>query len=228
MAAAALAAGVLTSNAQVYSQNIVGYVNTSLTPNAYALVAPALDVDGTGTNGTITTVCGTNVASGTIVLVFNGTTYDTLEYSPVTHGGAPEWNLNGAAAGNFSLNCGEGFWMLDPSDTNLTQVGTVLQGTLTNAYFPPAAVYGLIGSQVPLAGGITTVLGYQPTSGDIVLSYNPTSGGYNTFEYSPVTHGGAPEWNENGTAAEPQIGVAQGFWILPAAANDWVETFTNN
>lgn len=84
MAAAALAAGLLTSNAQVYSQNIVGYVSIPLTNATIQVVSPTLDFDGTGINNTVATVFGTNVAAGDVVYVFNGTGYNSLDYEPVS------------------------------------------------------------------------------------------------------------------------------------------------
>jgi hypothetical protein len=50
IAAAALAASVISSQAQVYSQNIVGYVNLSVPENGFNVLANQLDI-GDGTNG---------------------------------------------------------------------------------------------------------------------------------------------------------------------------------
>lgn len=227
IAVAALAAAVTSSHAQtVYSQNVVGYVNIGLNPGGYELASPALDADGTGTNGTISTVIGTNVVKGTTVLVFNGSGYDSLEFAPITKGGANVWEENGVATPSYPLNVGEGFWISDPTDTNLTEVGTVMSGTVTNAYFPPAATYGLLASPIPYGGDITTNLNYVANKGDTILTYNGT--GYTSFQYAPITKGGANVWEVNGVAQDPQISPGQGFWLLPAAANTWVETYTNN
>ena len=63
-AAALLAAGALTSMAQsnVFSLNVVGYYNLSLT-NGFQLVANQLDLDGTGVNNTLQSVFGTSLGS---------------------------------------------------------------------------------------------------------------------------------------------------------------------
>src|ERR1035437_8975970 len=82
MAAAALAAGIITSQAQVYSQNIVGYVNLPLTNGVFSVVSPALSNDTTGTNNTISSVFTTPVIGDT-VFAFNGVGYDTLNYTAV-------------------------------------------------------------------------------------------------------------------------------------------------
>jgi hypothetical protein len=224
-AAAALAAGILNSQAQVYSANVVGYVNIPVTPNAFKLVDPALDVDGTGTNNTILSLLSTNLATGTFVYVFNGTGYDILNYAPLTRGGSPVWSLNGTNASTYPLNPGEGFWVLDPSDTNIVEAGTVLQGSLTNKYVPPTGVFNLVASQVPLSGGVTTTLGYTPTQGDFIYLYNGS--GYDIYNYAPLTRGGSPVWSLNGVADEPQISIGQSFWLLPASATpSWNVNFT--
>src|SRR5882672_6022591 len=63
-AAGMLAAGAATCMAQgnVYSLNVVGYINVSYT-NKFQMVANQLDLDGSGTNNTVQTVFGTNVPS---------------------------------------------------------------------------------------------------------------------------------------------------------------------
>src|ERR1700744_2623354 len=69
IAAAALAAGVISSEAQVYSQNIVGYINLPLSPG-YTLIGNQLSTDLTGTNNTVASVFGTNLLVNTAVLAW--------------------------------------------------------------------------------------------------------------------------------------------------------------
>ena len=228
IAAAALAAAVTSSQAQtVYSQNIVGYANLTLSPGNYELVAPTFDLDGTGTNGTITTVVGTNVATGTSILVFNGSGYDALTWGSLGRGQPLGWTLNGAYDPTYPINVGQGFWVNDPSDTNLTVSGTVLQGAaLTNEFVLGAGNYSLLSSQVPISGGVTSVLKYQPSVGDAILLYNGS--GYDAYSYGSLGRGQPVEWTLNGASNEPNVSVGQGFWLNPSAANTWVETFTNN
>jgi hypothetical protein len=224
-AAAALAAGISTSQAQVYSANVVGYVNIPVTPNQFKLIDPALDIDGTGTNNTILSLLSTNLATGTFVYVFNGSGYDVLNYAPLTRNGTPVWQLSGTNASTYPLNPGEGFWVLDPTDTNVVETGTVLQGSLTNKYVPATGLFSLVASQVPVAGGVTTTLGYTPTQGDFVYIYNGV--GYDVYNYAPLTRNGSPVWQLGGSAVEPQISVGQSFWLNPAASTpSWNVNFT--
>jgi len=228
-AATALAAAVTSSQAQtVYSQNVVGYVNLGLTPGAYQLYTPSLDIDGTGTNGTVSNIVGTNVATGTTVLAWNGAGYDTLIYESGGRGQPVAWQLLGTGADpTYPLNVGEGFFISDPTDTNITLTGVVLSGTVTNQYVTPAGTYALLGSKIPYGGDITTNLNYIPNSGDTVLTWNGS--GYNTFIYESGGRGQPVAWQLLGTGQQdPQIAVGQGFFLSPAVANTWVETYTNN
>ena len=70
LAGAALAFSLATSQAQVYSQNVVGYVNINVTNAVLACMSPALDADGTGTNNNVTTVCGTNLPAGNPTYIY--------------------------------------------------------------------------------------------------------------------------------------------------------------
>jgi hypothetical protein len=229
LSAAALVAGIATSQAQVYSQNVVGYATLTLSPGNIQMMSPALDVDGTGTNGTIQSVLGTNCAIGTTLYVFNGTGYDILIYKAVGHPAVDEWTLGGVADTTYPLNVGEGFWILDPSDTSVTVVGDVLQGTLTNGYVASSGNISIVSDQVPLSGGLTSVLGYTPTIGDTAYLYDLASSGYDIYIYKAVGHPAVDEWTLGGVSNEPQISVGQGFWLQPAAATpSWNQTFTVN
>jgi len=235
IAAAALAAGVMSSQAQVYSQNIVGYVNINLTNGIIAAVAPALDLDGTGTNNTISTVFTTPAVNDT-VYVFNGTGYDILQYIVKTSGhgstatSVTNWYESGVLATNYPINPGRGAFYLPAATETATIVGDVLQGTsLTNQYFPAANELGLIASKVPIGGGLTSVLGYNPNINDTVYIYD--NGAYDIYQYIVKTSGhGSTEtfttnWFNSGVADEPVVNVGESFWIQPAVATNWVETF---
>jgi len=228
IAAAALAAGVMSSQAQVYSQNIVGYVNIPLTSGQLQIVAPALDLDGTGTNNTISTVFPTNgVSVGDVVFAWNGTGYNTLGYNTVGHGASAVtgWYLAGVLTNGYPINPGQAVFYQPAADETNTQVGVVLQGSITNAYLASAGGISLVSSTVPVAGGLTTTLGYNPTVGDVVFQYNGS--GYNTYGYNTVGHGASAVtgWYLAGAVAEPQISVGSGFWLQPVANTNWVQNF---
>jgi hypothetical protein len=227
--AVALAAAVTSSQAQstVYSANVVGYANLALTPGGYELVTPTFDLDGTGTNGTISTVVGTNVAVGTTVLSWTGTGYNTLIYESPKKGSPVAWQLLGTGADpTYPINAGQGFFIEDPSDTNLTVTGNVLSGNVTNAFLLGAGNYTLLGSAIPYSGDISN-LNYIPSSGDSIQQWNGS--GFNTYIYESPKKGSPVAWQLLGTGQQdPVISVGQGFFLDPATANAWVETFTNN
>jgi hypothetical protein len=216
IAAAALAAGVMSSQAQVYSQNIVGYVNINLTNGVLTSAATPLDLDGTGTNNTVTTAIGTNLPSGTVIYVFNGSGYDTLTFAPATKGGTPVWSNP-----VYPLNPGDGYFILPSATTTLTYTGDVLQGVLTNVYVPAAGSIWLVASQAPLAGGVETTLGYPANSGDVIYIYDAGTSAYNTYTFAPASKGGTPVWSPS----EPQIAVGQSFWLQTAQTTVWTNVF---
>jgi hypothetical protein len=228
-AASALAAAVTSSQAQtVYSANTVGYANLGLTPGGYELITPTFDLDGTGTNGTISTVVGTNVAVGTSVLAWTGSGYNTLIYESPKKGSPVAWQLLGFGADpTYPINAGQGFFISDPSDTNLTVTGNVLSGNVTNAYVLPSGTYALVGAQIPYGGDIGTNLNYTPNTGDSILTWG--GNGFNTYIYESPKKGSPVAWQLLGTGAQdPVISVGQGFFLDPAANTTWVETYTNN
>jgi hypothetical protein len=231
IAAAALAAGVMSSQAQVYSQNIVGYVNIPLTNGVLAAVAPTLDLDGTGTNNTVGTVFP-NPSLNDTVFVFNGSGYDALTYKaqgsghPVVY--VTNWFEGVTVSSNYPINPGEGAFYLPAANETATIVGDVLQGSnLVNQYFPAANSIALLSSQVPIAGGLTSVLGYNPSLGDNVFIYS--NGAYNAYTYKaqgsghPVVY--VTNWFSGVTAGEPYINVGESFWLQPATDTNWVENF---
>jgi len=238
IAAAALAASVISSQAQVYSQNVVGYANIPETAGQFSLEAPAFDLDGTGTNNTIGTLYP-NPAIGDQVYTYSAAGFDILQYQIKSLGrsGGTATNWYDANSGNLAsgdpVNVGEGVFYLPAVNETNTYVGQVLNGTVTNAYFPTAGNFGLVASEIPYAGGITTVLGYQPNIGDQVYLFNAISG-YDIIQYQIKSlgrsGGTATNWYDanSGAQIEPQISVGEGFFIVPAAANQWAETFTNN
>lgn len=236
MSAAALAVGIATSNAQVYSQNIVGYV--SVPASSLTMLAPALDLDGTGTNNTVSTIF-TSPKIGDTLYVFNGGTFSTVSYSVVSSGHgtaetyATNWYNGVTAAPNFSINPGQGFFYQPAASETNVMVGQVLQGTnLVNSAFPPANTLNIVGSVAPESGGISSVLDYNPSIGDTVYTYS--GGTYTSYSYTVVSSGHgtaetyATNWYNGVVQQQPVISAAQGFWIKPAVNTNWVENFVVN
>jgi hypothetical protein len=229
VACAALALSLATSQAQVYSANVVGYVNLNLTNGQYSIISPALDADGTGTNNTIASVIGTNVPTGTLVYALNRGTglFDTLQYKSSGHPAVTAWYLGTLADNTYPINPGQSVFILPTGNTIVTEVGQVLQGSLTNQYVPATGgTFGLVASQIPLAGGVTSGLNYVPTLGDTIYTYDPVLG-YNTYVYKSSGHPAVIGWYVGSTLLEPQLSVGQGCWLLPISSGEmWTTNFT--
>jgi len=202
IAAAALAAGIMTSQAQVYSQNIVGYINLPLTVG-YNMVANQLDSDGTGTNNGIFTVLSTNLPNGTKVLAWNGTGYSPATFSS----GTGKWLGNNSVISN-AMNPGSGFFVQVTVATNLIMVGNVITGT--NSY-PIAVGYQIIAPSGPVAGTLDTTNGYKPSKSDKVLVWNGTG-------FAPHTFTGTT-W----LGGDPQLAVGQAVFLQASSNNVWTQ-----
>ena len=135
--AAFTAAGLATSLAQtnVYSLNVVGYVNVQLPPstlaNGFSIVCNPLN----NSNNWLSSILPT-VPENTELYRYIGGTFDIATFS------FGEWDKP-----DMQLNPGEAFWLRNPGGaTNITFVGEVVQGNNTN---PVPSGFSLRGSQVP-------------------------------------------------------------------------------
>jgi hypothetical protein len=203
IAAAALAAGVMHSQAQVYSQNIVGYINVPL-PVGYSMIGNQLDLDGTGTNNSIYTAVGTNLPVNTQILAWNGSAFSSSKLTPK---GA--WSLNNMVVSN-AMQPGSGFFINVPVATNVTFVGNVITGTNT---YPIVAGYQVVAPSGPVAGTLDTTNGYTPTKNDQLLVWNGTA--YVSHKYTGTA------WL--GTGGDPQLIVGQAVFLNAATSTNWTE-----
>jgi uncharacterized protein YheU (UPF0270 family) len=205
IAAAALAAGVVSSQAQVYSQNIVGYVNQTYTPGAYVQVAtPLLNSD--ATNGVEDLFPG--IQSGDAVLTWSGVSF--LTYTFLAPG---QWLFpDGATIGTGpNLPVGTGFFYQDNQGGNETNtfVGTVVLSNSVAVAFTPGA-YKLVGSTPPIgtASLEDTNLNLPLQSGDAVLTWSGVS--YLTYTFLAPGQWLYPDGATIGVS--PGLTVGQGFF----------------
>ena len=227
LAAALSAAGLATSMAQsnVYSLNVVGYINVPLVNGANAagqfnLFANPLDKDGTGVNNTLNEVLGTNNwATGTSVSGFNPATglYETAAFNQISH----TWGANAIAA--LACQPGNGMFLKNGNagtagPTNITLVGNVMQGALVN---PIVAGFQLASSMVPQGGLISTDLGLTTAQiGDGSQCYQFDEA---TQLYSPIRTVSAISHNWN---TQPTLGVAEAVFLNSHNATSWDRSFT--
>ncbi|HEY3762676.1 MAG TPA: hypothetical protein VGN23_13095 [Verrucomicrobiae bacterium] len=218
MAAAALAAGIATSNAQVYSQNVVGYVSVNLT-NGENLIANPMDLDGTGTNNTLQSVFGTNLPNTTKVYVFTSGGWQSASY--VASSG--KWLGSAIITNevNAALNPGYGVFVDVPGSSGtsitLSEVGNVLNGPVTNNI---AAGVTVLSGILPIGGTIDTNNGYVPSKGDKVYTWNVAAQNYG----ATVPNYTGSKWLGGDPVLTPGVAV-----FVSAASNTvWGVNFTNN
>lgn len=213
VAAAALAAATISSQAQVYSQNIVGYVNVKTLAGQQTLVCNPFNLD--GVNNITNVLAG--APKGVTCQLWNGAGYTLIGRATL---GAGLWSAN--AATNF-IPPGVGFFLKTPTDFTNTFVGSVVPGSPgTNSFNLPAGVLQLVGSTLPVSGTITNAadqgvgtlnLGFLPPGSQIQL--------WNGAGFTLVGRAtlGAKLWNTN-----PVINVAQGFFLKSPSATNWVQS----
>lgn len=214
IAAAALAVGVISSQAQpVYSQNIVGYVNSTLVGGNYTMCSTPLQV-GTNLNNAETVL--PSAAAGDSVLVWNGGGFDNYIFA------APGLWIGPSGPGAApTLNPGTAFFYYNNNaDMTNTYVGSV---TLSNSVTLGAGVYTMCAIAAPVSDNLEgATLNLPLTAGDNVLFWNPSSSSYDTYIFA------APGvWiGPSGPGPAPTLPVGQGFFYFNNSGSD--QTWVNN
>jgi hypothetical protein len=204
LAALVAMAGSASLMAQVYSLNVVGYVNTTL-PAGFSIISNPLNAS---TNKLSTLFPSPPLNSQ--VYRFGSGGYALSSYS-FDDNDVLSWSVD------FEINPGEGFWFRNPGAaiTN-TFVGEVPQGTLVN---PIPANFSLRSSIVPQSAAMTATLNYVPNLGDIVYLFR--SGAYTRYDYA-LNDDDVAVW----APSEPVPNVGEGFWIFNSTgAKNWTRTF---
>ena len=193
-AAAILAVGSLASQAQVYSQNIVGYYNVTLPGSTFVMVSGQL-INSDGSNS-VNHVITTGLASGIAqLLTWNGSSFDYWTYYNDSDAGGP--GLGGfydASTGTiYSTNTvapGQGVFVNNgTAGTTVTVVGTVPQGAFSTTLPNGLSIYSL---NVPVATNVdSAAIGLPLTSSvDQLLIWNGNGYDYYTY-YNDSDAGGA-------------------------------------
>lgn len=215
LAAALTAAGIASSMAQsnVYSLNVVGYVNKVYTGDAVTGQFSALANPLNTTNNTLQGVLS-SLPSGASVLKWNGVD----DYNVYDKAGA-NWFEGANNANNVSFSPGEGalLYLFNANITN-TYVGEVKQGNLTNSY---VGGFNLTADQVPEAGLVTSIQLTNVPSGSSLMQWSYPIQDFIVYDVA----GG--NWFLGATPATPSVSVAESFFIYNAGGNfNWVRNFT--
>ena len=158
IAAATLAVGVFTSQAAVYSQNIVGYYNVVTPVGKYSFLANQLTNGDNSINSVVTTglISDPNANYNTQIFVWNGHGYNIYQwftgadadYNFLASGSVNGWYDSVGGLAPDSLNPGKGAFIYNPTGSGAavtnTIVGSVVQGTNTTTVTKGYNVYALI------------------------------------------------------------------------------------
>lgn len=237
MAAATLAAGVISSQAGVYSQNVVGYANLPAVAGKNTLLTCQFVV---GVSNGVNEVFGESLPPGSEVLTYTGSSYNIALFDNTLGAGTPEWYNSDETAALTTLPTippGSGFFLIAQGNITNTFAGAIAVnvGTSNNM----ALVIGknnLVGCVVPYAGLVTN--GTSSTggpnlnglpAGSELLFY--TAGAYTIALFDNTLGAGTPNWyNGDETAAYvdpstggnvPSIAVGQAFFIIPQGSYTW-------
>jgi len=223
LSAALTAAGALTSMAQVYSVNIVGYVSQPVAPAAAGLGAAAGGSVFIQISNPLTDNKG-NLATNVLdpASVASGSLSGLLLYKPRVTGG---FDLNGVdgtdwygdTIGTMTLNPGEGA-IIDvgaiSGATKLTYVGDVTLHADTPIPGGSPGLFLLISSAVPIEANLNDLFCPGDTGDQAFLK---TGSGFTTII------------NDGGTWDDVKIPVATSFWFNNSTGGKpvrhWTQTY---
>ena len=234
LCAAALAASLASSMAQVYSLNVVGYVNVTLPANAFSLVANPFDA----------TTGGANPGMDNLTNLFaNATPNSTVQtFDPTAASGAGDWRdpltFYGGTTGWFpnSMNVLPGQAVLyfnNGPALSVTFVGQVVQGPYTVATMTSGS-FNTIGLPSPVGGDLTSssslitnafaAVNLVAAVNDTVQKFDPAAAaGAGDWTDPETWYGGTTGWFPGTMRASP----ADGFLYFRNGANyTWVSNFT--
>jgi hypothetical protein len=211
---AALAVGLSTSVAQnVYSLNVVGYVNVSLQANKLSFLSvPLAPVDG---NFNITnTIVLSDAQDGALLYKWAGTGWDP---------NVPSWFAGIGWSPDTVISNGTAFFLQPAASSTLTFVGQVPQGAL--AYNIPAGL-STLANQVPVSANFPgSTVG---NDGDLMYVWNNVSSAWSPTVWS---YFGGVGWDNGGGAGNsingPMLNPADGvFYANSGVAIPFTQNFT--
>jgi len=223
IAAAALAATVISSEAQVYSANVVGYVNVTFPPGANTLVTTPL----TTGNDKLTNVITGPLPGATTILFWNA---GLGSFTSLTYSGPPSnrhWTDSSSVNQDntlippgtaYFINCGGAGY------TN-TYVGSVVAASATTVTNSLNTGLLAVGSLIPYAGPVTNAaaLNLIPPGATTIQLWDSVSQSYTSYTYSgPAAN---RTWKDSANnVVVPTLNVGQGFFISPGASYNWTQT----
>jgi hypothetical protein len=230
--------------AQVFSVNAVGYVKVTVPANGLALIANPLNQPNNDVN-LILPLKDDGSQDNSLIFRFDsslgGRYRDAISWNTIGPGMGGFWSTTDTGANPLILNPGEGFFFqnLNAGSMDLTFVGEVLQGNLSNP-IPANGALSIRSSQVPQAAalgdpGVAGTLLFPATDGDTVYVFDPTiqmyKDGYTYNGTAGVIGGGFWSSASDANATGPVIPVAGSFFVIKqdaTATSPWTRTFSVN
>jgi hypothetical protein len=189
---------------QVFSENVVGYINITA-PKGLSMIANPLD----NKSGNKLKDVVVKAPNGALFHKYNGSGYDTTQY------------FDGWDNEVITLEPGSGGFLFIPADAadadrKITLVGEVQQKTASNNSV--ANGLSITSSKVPQAGKLVADLKFPSgaaLNGSIVYKFVNSKGDYDVSQFF------------DGIDVDPQIEVAESFFVLNASgqAQAWNRDF---
>ncbi|MCI0748731.1 MAG: hypothetical protein L0Y58_25260 [Verrucomicrobia subdivision 3 bacterium] len=209
LTAALSAAGVATSMAQVYSVNMVGYINCQV-PTGFSMLANQLNAS---PDNKITTILPAP-PNNTQIFKFNPATggYIFLQF------------VDGAYEGDdldLAVNPGEGVFISAGTAFTATFVGEVQLSSSVSLPAGFSVAASALPQSLPLTPAPPAGLDFPVGNGDQIFQFNPATGGYIFNQFVD----GA--WEGDGMGAAPTPAICEPFFVNNAgAAKSWNRTFS--
>ena len=236
IAAAALVAGVISSNAQIYSVNDAGTVSIVAPGGGTYLIAIPFNIGVSNGDNEIWPLSPTlqpTLPDYSSILIWDPNSLSYTTY--ISDSTSPSlWDDGGFSplSGAPTLPVGEGFFLVPNGDTTLKFVGQVAvdNGTSNKVLLAGGGTY-LVGSAVPYGGAVTN--GNNTTGGvnlsingglpdySSLLTWDPNALSYTTY-ISDSTSGSL--WDDSGYSAlpaPPTTSVGQGVFLVPSSDFTW-------
>jgi hypothetical protein len=235
-AAAFLAAGIVSLQAQVYSQNVVGYANIPTSGGTFLITVPFLIGASNGANEIWPAPGGVpTLPDFSTVLLWTGTKYVNYQ----SDSSSPTlWDMfDGVTPTNAPiLAVGRGFFLIPGGPTTNVFAGTVAVNVGTSNKTHLAGGTFLVAPAVPYAGSVA--VGNVTTGVGGACLYSPDGGVSGLPDFSTLLVWTGTRYvnyqsdSSSGTYWDmfdgvtptnaPSISVGQGFFLIPGGAYDWV------
>jgi hypothetical protein len=215
LTAALSAAGIASSMAQVYSINIVGYVNLTMKPG-FNLVANPLTA-GTPANSLNAVLPAAPLETQVLKFANNNYSSDISDGTTWLDAGTGDPSTTVVAPG-------QGFFYFNPAatDRTVTLVGEVTKGNNLTVPIPPG--FSLVSSITPQDISLTAANGFTQLLEMQYLTFNSMTQNYDVGLINDGT-----QWlnSVTGDPADAHPLVGQGFFIFnpDSVAHNWVRNF---